>query len=521
MEYGINVKHIYHNELAGVLYEQALSREPASHITSTGALAVSSGAKTGRSPSDKRIVAEQSSEDSIWWGKINIRMTERSYLTNRERALDFLNLQDQLYVVDAYAGWDPKFRIKIRVITSRAYHALFMQNMLVMPTKEELLDFKPDFIIYNAGCFPANRYSECVSSQTCVAVSFGRGEMVILGTQYAGEMKKGILTLMMYEMPRLGQLPLHSSCNIGKSGDVTLFFGLSGTGKTTLSADPYRQLIGDDEHVWTDTGVFNIEGGCYAKCKDLSKHQEPEIFDAIRFGAVLENVVFDGRTRLVDYKDCTVTENTRASYPLTFIANAKIPAVIDTHPTNIILLTCDAFGVLPPVSRLTPEQVMYHFISGYTSKVAGTEEGITEPVATFSACFGAPFLALHPTVYAEMLAKKLKEHSAHAWLLNTGWISGAYGIGKRIPLRYTRLMVDAIHDGSLAKADTEISDAFKLGVPKHLEGVPDDVLMPQKSWKSVVEYTAGLKKLANLFVDNFKVYADKATAEVLAAGPLI
>eukprot|EP00922_Rhytidocystis_sp_ex-Travisia-forbesii_P012322 GHVS01018590.1.p1 GENE.GHVS01018590.1~~GHVS01018590.1.p1 ORF type:complete len:600 (-),score=102.07 GHVS01018590.1:1041-2840(-) len=521
LQYGINVKHIYHNELAGVLYEQALSLEAASYITSTGALAVSSGAKTGRSPSDKRIVTEKSSEASIWWGKINIRMTERSYLINRERALDYLNLQEQLYVVDAFAGWDPTFRIKIRVITTRAYHALFMQNMLVMPTKDELIDFKPDFIIYNAGCFPANRYTECVSSQTCVAVHFGRGEMVILGTQYAGEMKKGILTLMMYEMPRRGQLPLHSSCNVGVGGDVTLFFGLSGTGKTTLSADPLRQLIGDDEHVWTDTGVFNVEGGCYAKCKDLSKKHEPEIFDAIRFGSVLENVVFDARTRVVDYKDCTVTENTRASYPLSFIVNAMIPAVVDRHPTNIILLTCDAFGVLPPVSRLTPEQVMYHFISGYTSKVAGTEEGITEPVATFSACFGAPFLALHPTVYAEMLAKKLKEHSAHAWLLNTGWISGAYGVGQRIPLKYTRMMVDAIHDGSLSKTETEISSVFKLAVPKHIDNIPVEVLMPQKSWKSAEEYSLNLKKLANLFVENFKVYADKASATVLAAGPTV
>eukprot|EP00922_Rhytidocystis_sp_ex-Travisia-forbesii_P034963 GHVS01051931.1.p1 GENE.GHVS01051931.1~~GHVS01051931.1.p1 ORF type:complete len:622 (-),score=104.22 GHVS01051931.1:391-2166(-) len=520
LKYGIHVRQVYHNEFAGVLYEQALSREAASHITSSGALSVSSGEKTGRSPSDKRIVIERCSEDSIWWGKINIRMTERSYLINRERALDYLNLQDQLYVVDAYAGWDPNFRIKIRVITTRAYHALFMQNMLVMPTKEELIDFKPDFIIYNAGCFPANRYTECVSSQTCVAVSFGRGEMVILGTQYAGEMKKGILTLMMYEMPRRGQLPLHSSCNVGsETGDVTLFFGLSGTGKTTLSADPRRELIGDDEHVWTDTGVFNIEGGCYAKCKDLSKEQEPEIFDAIRFGAVLENVVFNGRTRQVDYKDCSVTENTRASYPLSFIANAKIPAVVDTHPSNIILLTCDAFGVLPPVSRLTPEQVMYHFISGYTSKVAGTEQGITEPVATFSACFGAPFLALHPTVYAKMLAKKLKDHDADAWLINTGWISGAYGVGKRIPLRYTRQMVDAIHDGTLAKAETELSAVFKLAVPKHIEGIPSEVLMPQKSWKDANEYTTCLKKLAHLFLENFKVYTDKASEDVLSAGP--
>lgn len=521
MEYGINVKEIYHNENPAVLYEQALSNEAQSFITSSGALAVSSGAKTGRSPSDKRIVEEPTSQDKIWWGKINICMKEHSYLTNRERALDFLNLQEQLYVVDAFAGWDPKYRIKIRVITTRAYHALFMQNMLVLPSVDELADFKPEFIIYNAGCFPANRFTDCVSSQTSVAVHFGRGEMVILGTQYAGEMKKGILTLMMYEMPLRGQLPLHSSCNVGKKGDVTVFFGLSGTGKTTLSADPERSLIGDDEHVWTDEGVFNIEGGCYAKCKDLSCQQEPEIFGAITFGAVLENIVFDAKSRHVDYKDCSITENTRASYPLNHIVNAQVPAVINTHPSNIILLTCDAFGVLPPVSRLTPEQVMYHFISGYTSKVAGTEQGITEPVATFSACFGAPFLALHPTVYAEMLAKRLRDNSADSWLLNTGWISGAYGVGRRIPLRYTRKMIDAIHDGTLAKIKTETLPVFNLEVPIRIDGIPDEVLMPAKSWECSNQYNNCLRKLAGLFVENFKAYLDKSSDATVAAGPQV
>eukprot|EP00921_Rhytidocystis_pertsovi_P008626 GHVQ01014076.1.p1 GENE.GHVQ01014076.1~~GHVQ01014076.1.p1 ORF type:complete len:637 (-),score=88.49 GHVQ01014076.1:971-2881(-) len=519
MHYGINVKRVFHNECPAMLYEQALHYEPETYITSTGALAVSSGIKTGRSPSDKRIVDEASSRDHIWWGKINMKMTEKSYLTNRERALDYLNLQEQLFVVDAYAGWDAKYRIKIRVIATRAYHALFMQNMLVMPTEDELHDFKPEFIIYNAGCFPANRYTECVSSQTSVAVNFGRGEMVILGTQYAGEMKKGILTLIMYQMPRQGQLPLHSSCNVGKQGDVTLFFGLSGTGKTTLSADPDRELIGDDEHVWTETGVFNVEGGCYAKCKDLSREQEPEIFDALRFGSVLENVVLDGTTRVVDYADCSITENTRAAYPLCHISNARIPALVDTHPSNIVLLTCDAFGVLPPVSKLTPEQVMYHFVSGYTSKVAGTEEGITEPIATFSACFGAPFLALHPTVYAEMLAKKMKAHTADAWLLNTGWINGAYGTGKRIPLKYTRKMVDAIHDGTLAKAPFETSPVFNLAVPKSIEGVPSEVLMPYRSWPDGAAFETSQNKLAGLFKENFKYYEDKSTADIRNAGP--
>lgn len=518
--YGINVKQLFHNAPAGVLYEEALKRERETYICSSGALCCSSGEKTGRSPADKRIVDEPSASD-IWWGKVNMRMTESSYLTNRERALDYLNLQDQLYVVDAFAGWDKDYRVKVRVITTRAYHALFMQNMLVKPTPEEALNFTPDFVIYNAGCFPANRFTAGVSSQTSVVLNFGRGEMVILGTQYAGEMKKGILTLMMFLMPKQGQLPLHSSCNVGEKGDVTLFFGLSGTGKTTLSADPRRELIGDDEHVWTEKGVFNIEGGCYAKCKDLSREQEPEIYDAIRFGAVLENVMLDEQSRAVDFKDVRITENTRCAYPLEYIPNAKIPAVVDTHPSNIILLTCDAFGVLPPVSKLTPEQTMYHFISGYTSKMAGTEQGVLEPTATFSACFGAPFLSLHPMVYAEMLAKKLVKHKVHAWLLNTGWTGGRYGSseGRRIPLKYTRRMVDAIHDGSLAKAEFESMGTFNVSVPTHLEGVPSELLMPSRCWSDENELKTCTEKLAGLFLENFKQFQDKATEEVLQAGP--
>eukprot|EP00920_Eleutheroschizon_duboscqi_P021222 GHVT01049951.1.p1 GENE.GHVT01049951.1~~GHVT01049951.1.p1 ORF type:complete len:337 (+),score=70.05 GHVT01049951.1:408-1418(+) len=335
-------------------------------------------------------------------------------------------------------------------------------------------------------------------------------------------MKKGILTLMMYLMPtKYKHLPLHSSCNVGSGGDVTLFFGLSGTGKTTLSADPRRDLVGDDEHVWTEKGVFNVEGGCYAKCKDLSKEQEPEIFDAIKFGSVLENVVFDNDTRVVDYSDCRVTQNTRCAYPLEYIPNARIPAIIETHPTNIIMLTCDAFGVLPPISRLSPEQAMYHFISGYTAKIAGTEVGIVEPTAAFSSCFGAPFLALHPMVYAEMLADKLRRHTASAWLLNTGWVSGGYGTatGKRCPLKYSRTIIDCIHDGSLLKVEYETSDLFNLKVPKTVPGVPSEILNPRRSWPSVDDYMKQLNKLADLFRQNFKVYDDRTTDVVRAAGP--
>nr|AZL94675.1 phosphoenolpyruvate carboxykinase [Nephromyces sp. MMRI]AZL94677.1 phosphoenolpyruvate carboxykinase [Nephromyces sp. MMRI] len=520
-KYGINVKTVFHNASPATLYEKALTYEKDSYITNTGALCCSSGAKTGRSPSDKRIVKEPSSEKDIWWGKVNFPLEEKSYLINRERAIDYLNLQERLYIVDGYAGWDPEFQVKIRVITTRAYHALFMRNMLIKPDPLTLKNFKPDFIIYNAGCFVANRYTAGVTSQTSVSLNLSRGEIVILGTQYAGEMKKGVLTVMMYLMPKCGQLPLHSSCNMGKNGDVTLFFGLSGTGKTTLSADPSRYLIGDDEHVWTNKGVFNIEGGCYAKCKDLSRSNEPEIYDAIKFGSVLENVTIDEVTREVDYKDISITENTRCAYPLEFISNSYIPAKVDSHPNNIILLTCDAFGVLPPVSLLTTEQTMYHFISGYTSKMAGTEQGIYEPTATFSACFGAPFLPLHPISYALQLAKKLDEHSTTVWMVNTGWVKGCYGseTGYRIPLKYTRKIIDAIHDNTLIKSKFQNMSIFGLKIPDTVDGIPYDILNPEVGWKDINDYSSRLSQLADLFEKNFEQYKDMATDAVIAAGP--
>lgn len=523
----LQASKIFHNAAPPVLYEEALRREKGSYITSAGALAVSSGAKTGRCPQDKRIVDEPvgwwAFTNEVWWGKVNIKMSDEAFLINRERAVDYLNTLDQIYVVDAFAGWDQKHRIAVRVITCRAYHALFMQNMLVMPTKEELATFKPDFTIYNAGTFPCNRHTEGMTSSSSVAMHFRRGEMVILGTEYAGEMKKGILTLMMYAMPKKSLLPLHSSANVGPNGDVTFFFGLSGTGKTTLSADPNRRLIGDDEHVWTDTGVFNIEGGCYAKAINLTREQEPEIFDAIRFGSVVENVVFNKEDRVVDYADTSITENTRAAYPLHYIANACIPAKVDTHPSNIILLCCDAFGVLPPVAKLTPAQVQYYFIQGYTAKVAGTEVGVTEPTATFSACFGAPFLVWHPIIYAEMLALKLQQHDCDAWLLNTGWSGGAYGEGSRMKLKYTRLMVDAINNGTLKNAEFETmpGGGFNFQVPKHIDGVPDELLMPSKAWKDQEKYNATLIKLATLFRNNMFEYADRCPYEVKKAGPFL
>jgi phosphoenolpyruvate carboxykinase (ATP) len=518
----IDPRKCVRNGSAARLYEDALAREDGTVITNCGALAVSSGAKTGRCPNDKRVVHEEDNKeltDDVWWGKVNIKLSDESFLMNRERALDYLNTLDQVYVIDAYAGWDPEYRIKVRVVTCRPYHALFMKNMLVVPPKDELKDFVPDFTILNAGKFPCNLRTRGMSSNSSVALHFRRQEMVILGTEYAGEMKKGVLTLMMYAMPKMKQLPLHSSANVGPDGDVAMFFGLSGTGKTTLSADPQRNLIGDDEHVWSDTGVFNIEGGCYAKAIGLDFMKEPEIYNAVRYGTVLENVIVNEETREVDFDNQSITENTRAAYPLNYIPNALIPAKVDSHPRNIILLTCDAFGVLPPVAKLTPEQVQYYFIQGYTAKVAGTEVGITEPVATFSACFGAPFLVWHPAVYAEMLAKKMDEHKCNAWLLNTGWTGGGVGEGKRMNLGYTRRMVDAIHNGSLANADYETVPVFDLQVPTKIEGVPSEILMPKNSWSNREAYDAQLVKLAHLFKNNLSEYVDRCSSEVLGAGP--
>jgi phosphoenolpyruvate carboxykinase (ATP) len=400
--------------------------------------------------------------------------------------------------------------------------------MLIRPTEEELADFgTPDFTIYNAGAFPANRYTSYMTSPTSIDVSLEHKEMIILGTQYAGEMKKGVFSLMNYWLPKKGILSLHSGCNVGKDGDVTMFFGLSGTGKTTLSADPHRPLIGDDEHGWGDTGVFNIEGGCYAKAIGLKRDNEPEIFDAIKFGTVLENVVFDNDNRVVDYESNSITENTRASYPIEYIENAHIPCVAG-HPKNIIMLCCDAFGVLPPVSKLTKEQAMYYFISGYTAKVAGTEMGVTEPEATFSACFGSAFLMWHPTKYASMLAEKMDKHGATAWLINTGWTAGSYGTGHRFKLRHTRAIVDAIHSGELSSAEYDTMPVFNLKVPKSVTDVPSDVLMPSNAWVDKEAYEATLMNLAHLFRENFEIYEDggghvtpEEAHKILEAGPLI
>jgi len=514
----IHVNQILRNVAPAVLYEEAITGDDG-HITSAGALLTNSGEKTGRSPKDKRIVVHPESEADIWWGPVNIRVNDTSYEANRQRAIDYLNMHDKLFVVDGFAGWDPESQLKIRVICARPYHALFMHNMLIRPTAEQLENFgEPDYVIYNAGGFQADHRTPQNTSRTSVNLSFERSEFAILGTEYAGEMKKGVFTIMHYLMPKKGIFSMHCSANEGTDGDVSLFFGLSGTGKTTLSADPERALIGDDEHCWSDTGVFNIEGGCYAKCIDLSPEKEPIIFSAVRFGTVLENAVYDEQTRVVDYSDASLTENTRASYPIEYVPNAKIPCVAG-HPKNIILLTCDAFGVLPPVAKLTPEQAMYHFISGYTAKVAGTEVGVTEPEATFSACFGAAFLVWHPTKYAELLAEKMRSHDAAAWLVNTGWSGGPYGVGSRLSLKYTRAIIDAIHSGELHAAKTSEDPLFGLHVPVQCSGVPDEVLVPKNTWSDQKAFARTALQLAKLFRDNFESYADVASDEILQAGP--
>jgi phosphoenolpyruvate carboxykinase (ATP) len=520
-QHGIHVKRILRNPSVATLYEEGLRNEKGTGITSTGALVAMSGAKTGRSPADKRIVGHADSEKNIWWGNVNIKMDEHAFMVNRERAIDYLNTREQLYCIDAFAGWDPKYRLKIRVICARAYHALFMHNMLIRPTAEELADFgEPDYVIYNSGQFPANRYTTGMTSTTSIDLSFERKEFIILGTEYAGEMKKGVFTIMNYLMPKQDVLSMHCSATEGQNGDTSILFGLSGTGKTTLSADPKRQLIGDDEHCWSDDGVFNIEGGCYAKVIDLSAEAEPDIFRALKFGAVLENVIFDSTTRVVDYKDVSITNNTRGSYPIEYINSAKIPCV-GGNPNQVIFLTCDAFGVLPPVSKLTPEQAMYHFISGYTAKVAGTEVGVVDPEATFSACFGSPFLVWHPTKYAELLAAKIKKHGAQTWLVNTGWIGGSFGVGSRIKLKYTRAIIDAIHAGELGKVETQTDPIFGLEVPKTCPGVPEEILWPRNSWSDKAAYESSAKKLAALFNENFKKYADKASEAIRNAAPRV
>jgi phosphoenolpyruvate carboxykinase (ATP) len=520
-DHGIQVAEVHRNLPPGSLYEHAIRFDKEVSIAANGALVAYSGAKTGRSPRDKRVVEHPDTKKDVWWGPVNIPCVERTFAINRQRAIDYLNTRERLYCFDGFAGWDPKYRIKVRVICSRPYHALFMHIMLIRPTPHDLANFgKPDFTIYNAGAFPANRLTTGMGSTTSIDVDLESRQLVILGTEYAGEMKKGVFTVANYFAPKRGILPMHCSATADKeTGRSSLLFGLSGTGKTTLSADPKRHLIGDDEHCWSDDGIFNIEGGCYAKAINLTPESEPDIFQALRFGAVLENVALE-EDRSVDFADTSITENTRGAYPIEFIRSARIPCIAG-HPSDVIFLTCDAFGVLPPVSRLSLEHAAYHFISGYTAKMAGTEIGVVEPQATFSPCFGGPFLVWHPNKYAELLAAKLRQHQSRVWLVNTGWIGGEYGVGKRISLGNTRAIIEAIHSGALATAKTQRDPVFGFDVVTECPGVSGKILLPRESWADEVAYDAAAAWLAGLFQDNFKTYESRVHPDIKAAGPAI
>lgn len=504
----------YWNLTPAELYEHAL-RAGEGRLSESGAIVCSTGVHTGRSPNDKVFVEEPQSRQHLWWGKVNRPISSENF--DRLHTDMAAHLRGKrVYVRDMLAGADITHCVPIRVLTETAWHNVFAGQLFIRPPLDSTSRHRPRFTVINAPSFNADPKKHGTRSGTVIAVHLAKGLVLIGGTAYAGEIKKSIFTIMNYVLPMAGVLSMHCSANVGVEGDVALFFGLSGTGKTTLSADPQRGLIGDDEHGWSDQGIFNIEGGCYAKCINLSREAEPQIFDAIRFGAVLENVAMDDARR-IDYASAEATENTRAAYPLEHIANAVMPSVAG-HPSNVVFLTCDAFGVLPPIAKLTPDQAMYHFLSGYTAKVAGTEKGVTEPTATFSACFGAPFLPLPPEKYATMLGEKLSRHKAACWLVNTGWTGGPHGVGDRIKLRYTRAMVRAAIDGRLAGASFVEDPAFGLAVPRSVPDVPAELLMPKNTWADAGAYDAKARQLAALFAENFKQF-ESASRKVAAAGP--
>jgi phosphoenolpyruvate carboxykinase (ATP) len=487
-------------------------------LTDTGAFMCDTGTFTGRSPKDRFVVEDESTKDSVWWGPVNIPISPEHFDGLHQKMLKFLEGK-KLYVRDAYVGADPNYRLNLRVVNTLAWHNLFCNNLFLRPTAEELKGFDPTFTILCAPDFKADPAVDGTRQENFAIINFTKKMILIGGTAYSGEMKKGIFSVMNYILPHeRNVLSMHCSANIGEKGDTAIFFGLSGTGKTTLSADPNRGLIGDDEHGWTENSVFNFEGGCYAKVIDLSREKEPEIWDAIKFGAIVENTRFKPGTTSVDYENSTVTENTRAAYPIHHIGNAVEPSV-GKVPENIFFLTCDAFGVLPPISKLQKGQAMYHFISGYTAKVAGTEAGITDPVTTFSACFGSPFLPLHPTKYAEMLGKKMEDTNVSVWLINTGWTGGSFGVGSRMKLPYTRAMITAALEGQLNDVDYVKHPIFGLDVPQSCPNVPAEILNPRNTWSDKTAYDAKANQLANSFVENFKKYEDFANEEIMAGAP--
>ena len=515
-----NLKKIHWNLSTPELYERIIANKEG-QLSHLGPVCITTGEHTGRAPNDKFIVKEPSSEENIWWGKVNRPISVERFEALYSRVLAYLQGKE-VYVQDCCAGCDPNHQTHIRVITEHAWHNLFARNMFIqINDMAKLENHDPAFTIIHVPDFKAVPAIDGTNSEVFVIVDFGKQLVLIGGTSYAGEIKKSVFSILNYLLPqKQSVLSMHCSANIGKKGDSAIFFGLSGTGKTTLSADPQRKLIGDDEHGWSDRGVFNFEGGCYAKVIRLSKKSEPEIYECTRrFGTLLENVVLSKEDRRLDLDDASLTENTRASYPIKHINNAVLKGMGE-HPDNVIMLTCDAYGVMPPVSKLTPEQAMYHFISGYTAKVAGTEKGMSrEPTAIFSTCFGAPFMSLHPSVYADMLGEKIAKHQVSCWLVNTGWTGGAYGVGKRIEIKYTRAMIKAILDGQLDKVETETDPVFGIQIPITVKGVPKECLFPRNTWKNPEAYDEKADELANQFIDNFKEYERNVDKKILDASP--
>jgi phosphoenolpyruvate carboxykinase (ATP) len=516
--HGIHASQVWWNLTTAPLYEEAIRRGEGV-LAADGPIVCRTGHHTGRSPNDKFLVREPSSAERIWWGKVNREMDQSHFDLLHKQMLAYLK-GSELYVQDCYAGADPEFQLPIRIITERAWHSLFARHMFIVERDEaRLARHRPEFTVIDAPRFHADPQVHGTNSEVFIVLNFDARLVIIGGTSYAGEIKKSIFTVLNYLLPLRNVMPMHCSANVGAGGDVALFFGLSGTGKTTLSSDPERRLIGDDEHGWSTRGVFNFEGGCYAKMIRLSAEAEPQIFATTRrFGTVLENVALDPHTRRLDFDDDALTENTRGAYPISFIENT-VPSGQAGHPQHIVMLTADAFGVLPPIARLTPEGAMYHFLSGYTAKVAGTEKGVTDPKATFSTCFGAPFLPLHPNVYAKFLGQRIAEHGSDVWLVNTGWTGGPYGTGRRMKIAHTRAMIRAALSGALTSATYQRDPVFNVDVPTDVPGVPAEVLNPRNTWPNPSDYDAQAAKLARMFVDNFTAFERDVHENVRQAGP--
>jgi len=518
---GLRVANNIHYQLSPEELVQDTLRLGEGVLSDTGALVIRTGEFTGRSPKDKFIVTDDVTADTVHWNDFNQPIDEKYFHIVRKKIIDYYNRQPELWVRDCFACADMRYRMPIRVFNEKPAISLFTYNMFLRPTEDELDDFVPEWTILSAPGLKLDA-AECgIRQHNGAIISFKHKTVLIAGTGYTGETKKGIFTVLNYILPQEEEvLSMHCSANMGEAGDTALFFGLSGTGKTTLSADPRRKLIGDDEHGWTDSGIFNFEGGCYAKTIDLSEEKEPEIYRAIRHGALVENTLFAHGTRKIDFSNKSITENTRVSYPLDYISNALEPSV-GGIPKNIFFLTCDAYGILPPVSKLTPAQAMYQFISGYTAKVAGTEAGVTEPKSTFSACFGAPFLPLHPGKYAAMLGEKLRRHDVNVWMVNTGWSGGAYGTGHRMKLGYTRAMITAALEGRLDEVSYTPHPVFGMMIPQSCPGVPTEILDPRSTWADKNAYDTAARQLAQQFIKNFEKYATGVAAEVLAAAPKV